>query len=238
MGLFSKIGGALGGPVGGLIGGALDIGAGLIGGGREKRGIDEAARLSAEQFEAGLGAVDETRGRIEGRLDPFTGAGTRATSELERLITGGGRLAPTAAETFATERAFEGIDRASAAGKRLFSGRRIEDFGEAAAGIGSQFRQQSIANLQDLAGRGAGTAVSGSQADINLTAQGNRLRELLGGNVASAALLKTGVDVSNIANIGSNIGANIGNLGNLLKSFDTKKIPFTGLGEFNNPGTV
>lgn len=211
MGLFSEIGKSIG-----FLG---DIAGGFISTSRQKRGIDEAVAAETGQAQTSLSEADLLRERNLARTDPFLGAGTRATTTLEDLISGEGRLAPTSAERFATERAFEGIDRASAANKRVFSGRRIEEFGEAAADIGSRFRNIDIGVLQNLAGRGLSAAQIAQGGDIGVTSEQNRLRELIG-NVSSAGILgKTAADVGNIANVTSNfakLNRSGGNLGDFF----------------------
>lgn len=196
MGIFSEIGKSIG-FVGDTVGG-------IIATNRTKRGLDQASDAEIAAFNEAIEAGGALRDRTSAATDPFSGAGTRATTTLEGLISGDQRLEPTAGELFARDRAFEGIDRASAAGKRLFSGSRLEEFGETAAGIGSQFRQHDISNLQNLAGRGLQATGLNINADISTTGSQNRLRELIGNVRSSNILGKTQADVGNIANISGN----------------------------------
>ena len=202
MGIFDKVGSIFKSP----IGSAADVGLGFISGSREKRGIEVEVRAEQQQTQEILNQAELLRERTLGRTGSLVTAGQESTSRLQDLLFGGARLEPTAGETFAKEQALEGIDRASAAGKRLFSGRRLEDVGEATAAIGSRFRQQDISNLQNLQGQGLQATGLAQRGDFNISAEQNRLRELLG-NVSSAGILgKTGVDTANIGNISSNLG--------------------------------
>lgn len=212
MGLFSDIGGALGGPLGGVVGAGLDIGGGLIAGGQTKGALDRAVDIEAGQAGLSLEEAADLRARNLERTDPFTGAGTRATGTLEELISGSRRLDPTAGETFAQEQALRGINRAAAGTKSLQSGARLVAAGERAADIGSQFRQQDIRNLQDLAGRGFSATGLAQTGDIGVTSEQNRLRELIGNIRSGGVLGKTQADVANISNISGNLG-NLANLG-------------------------
>lgn len=201
MGLFSKIAGPL-----------LDVGLGFISAGGEKKAIDEARRIEEEQIGENIAGFGEAKERLFGRTQPAIGAGQAGTSELQRLLIGGGRQDPTQAERFATEAGFRGVDRASAAGKRLFSGRRIEDFASKAAEVGSRFRQQGIQNLFGLSGQGLQAAGIETGGDIGLTRDEARQRELLGDVGAAGVLGKSDVTKANLANIGKGAG-------NLLELF-------------------
>lgn len=214
MGLFTTIGTALGGPVGAGLGAAADIGLGFIGGAREKRGIEDAAAAERFQTQESLNQNELLRERLLGRVDPTIDRGERAASTIEGILTGEQRLAPTAGEIFAKEQALVGVDRASAGRKQILSGRRLEDFGTKFAGISSQFRQQDIENLDRLAGRGFQGIQVGQRADVGVTSQQDRLRQLLSGTSSAEILGKSGVDVGNIANIGENLG----NFGELLRA--------------------
>lgn len=218
MGLFSTIGTALGGPVGGGIGAAADIGLGFLSAGKENKAIEEARRIEEEQIGANLAGFDEAKGRLFERTQPAIGAGQAGTSELQRLLIGGGRQEPTQAERFATEDAFRGVDRASAAGKRLFSGRRIEDFATTAADVGSRFRQQGIQNLFGLSGQGLQASGIETSGDIGLTRDEATQRELLGDVGSAAALGKSDVNKANLANVGKGVG-------NLLDTFKSSAQP-------------
>lgn len=223
MGLFSTLGtiagGAIGGPIGAKIGGALGgIGGSLLSGGGEKRAIEEARRIEAEQIGANIEGFGSLRDRILGRTEPAITAGQAGTGELQRLLIGGGRQDPTTAETFATERAQEGFARSQGANKQLLSGRSISGLGEIAAGIGSQFRQQGIQNLFGLSGQGLQASGQATSGDIiteqSLAAQ----REKLGDIGSSATLGRDKVSQGILKGVGQSAG-------NLLDLFKPSSQP-------------
>ncbi len=197
MGLFSSI---------------IDVGGGLIAGGGTKRAIDQASQVEQAGLSEGIVAGDALRDRTVAATDPFSGAGTRATTTLEGLISGDQRLAPTAGELFALERGQRTVDTLAAGNKGLFSGQRISDSIQRAEDISTGFRQQDISNLQNLAGRGLQATGLNINADVNTTNAQNRLRELIGGVQSAAILGKDAISKGNIANIS-------GNLSNLVNDF-------------------
>ena len=196
----------------GLFSAITDVAGGFIAGGRQKRGIDEAVGVETAAAGENIVAGDALRDRGFARTAPFTSTGGEAAQSVFDIVAGNRRLEPTAAETFAQEQALEGIDRGSAATKSLMSGRRLEDLATASAGIGSQFRQQGINNLNTIANRGLNATGMDTNLDVGVTGEQNRLRELIG-NIKSGGILgKTQVDVGNIANVS-------GNLSNLAGGF-------------------
>lgn len=221
MGLFKTIGTVAGGvffgpggaKIGGELGGLADT---ARAGSGEKRSIEEARRIEEEQLGANIEGFGSLRDRILGRTEPAVTAGQAGTTELQRLLIGGGRNEPTAAETFATEQAQQGFARSQGANKQLLSGRSISGLGEIAAGIGSKFRQTGIANLFGLSGQGLQASGQATAGDITVEQNLARQRELLGDVGSSAVLGKE--KVSQGVTKGLTQGA-----GNLLDLFTKKQ---------------
>lgn len=216
MGSFASIGTVVSPGVGTAIGAVADIGLSLFGGGKQKRALEEAARAEQEQFGKGIEAGEEFLATSRADIDPQLGGGQSAAQRLQELLTGaGGERRVTRGEEVATQQALKTISNQASAGigGGLLSGPRLVRAGEAAADIGSRFRQQDIANLLGFSGQGlqaAGLAQGAGRTE--LASEAGFLRDI--GASKSGTIL--GKDVVTQRQLGD-IGSAGGNLLSLLK---------------------
>lgn len=216
MSSFAAIGSA-GGPIGTGIGLAADIGLSLFGGGKKKRAIEEAALAEQEQFERGITGAEQFVDVSRAAVDPQLTGGQTAATTLTDLLTGTGTRTPTRGEDVATQQALEAINRQASGSKQLLSGPRLARSGQVAADIGSQFRQQDIANLLGLSSQGLQAAGLGQQAGgLGLGVTSDFIRDI-GASKAGARLGKSEVTQRTLGDIGRAGGNLLDLLGDIKK---------------------
>ena len=177
-------------------------------------GAGRAQGFLQTQADLGIGGIEEQLGITQGRLDPFTQAGTRALGQEEAFLGLSGPEAQQAAlqgftetpgQAFLREQQEQALLRGSAAVGGLGGGRVREALQEQAFGRATTRLDDQLNRLSQLSGRGQQSATQqgqfGQQAATNIA----DIRSQLGGRQAGIetdlAARQTGLTTGTAANL-------------------------------------
>lgn len=185
---------------------------GLVTGGANIYGSQNAAEAQNNGILAGIGQQNTTMGNINGLFGAQTGAGNNAFVQLQNLQNGGGNgQAPDYSNfnnspgyQFAVQQGTQAINRQAAASGSLYTPNTLNTVGQYVTGAASQNYNNYVQQLLQTAGLGGQANASLSQANLTTGSNISQLDQNSGnaeaGGIAGAA-----------GSVGSLVGGLLGN---------------------------